>query len=286
MQQQQEWLRQQQEAQQAQLLAQQQQAQQEEWNRQQQQLLYQQQLAQAQQQQQQFAPLQPIAPQATGFGSNNPFAPSPSTFGQSPPPVPSLPSTSGSSGLDSFSLPSTFASSPALRPTSTPASSVSPAPSAPSPAAVPQRSDGEHAHLANLLANREDGLDTFGNIGQLRYGFRVTRKEARCADYICTCPLDMATPRLAGWLHRRRGTTRSRCSSHSSRARRPSSRSNQSLRIFSRDSFSPVALLSIIAPSHLFFLEVSMIPHGGLVQPVYEQADTLLARKLTDSPSL
>ena len=163
MQQQQEWLRQQQEAQQAQLLAQQQQAQQEEWNRQQQQLLYQQQLAQ----QQQFTPQpQALAPQPTGFGSNNPFAPTPS-FSQSPPPVPSLPSTS--SGIDNFSLPSTYAHSPAPQTSSTSASSVSPAPpSAPSPASRPTRSDGEHAHLANLLANREDGLDTFGNIGNLR----------------------------------------------------------------------------------------------------------------------
>ena len=32
------------------------------------------------------------------------------------------------------------------------------------------RSDAEHAHLANLFANRDDGQDTFGNVGMLRYG--------------------------------------------------------------------------------------------------------------------
>lgn len=32
------------------------------------------------------------------------------------------------------------------------------------------RADQEHAHLANLFANRDDGQDTFGNVGTLRYG--------------------------------------------------------------------------------------------------------------------
>lgn len=27
------------------------------------------------------------------------------------------------------------------------------------------------AHLANLFANRDDGQDTFGNVGTLRYGY-------------------------------------------------------------------------------------------------------------------
>lgn len=165
MQQQQEWMRQQQEAQQAQLMQAQQQAQQDEWNRQQQMLMLQQQQQQQQyQQQQQLAPQQPLFPQATGFGSNNPFAPS--TFGQSPPPMPSAPSSS--SGVD-FSLPSTYANSPA--PSSSRMQSPSSVSPAPSPASArPARDDGEHAHLANLLANREDGQDTFGNIGALRYG--------------------------------------------------------------------------------------------------------------------
>ncbi|KAI5121733.1 hypothetical protein M0805_009025 [Coniferiporia weirii] len=156
MQQQQEWMHQQQEAQQAQLL----QAQQEEWNRQQQLLQFQQ---QQQQQQQQLAAQQPLYAQPTGFGSNNPFAIS--SFGQSPPPVAST--SSNTSGIDSFSLPSTFAHSPS--PSAQSPVSVSPAP--PPAMARPVRSDGEHAHLASILANRgDDGVDTFGNIGQLRYG--------------------------------------------------------------------------------------------------------------------
>ncbi|KAI6015326.1 hypothetical protein F5J12DRAFT_904568 [Pisolithus orientalis] len=38
------------------------------------------------------------------------------------------------------------------------------------PARGPTRTDQEHSHLANLLANRDDGQDTFGNTGMLRYG--------------------------------------------------------------------------------------------------------------------
>jgi len=30
--------------------------------------------------------------------------------------------------------------------------------------------DGQNAHLAQLIANREDGSDTFGNVGQTRLG--------------------------------------------------------------------------------------------------------------------
>ena len=35
--------------------------------------------------------------------------------------------------------------------------------------AVKTRADDEHSKLASLLANREDGIDTFGNWGNLRY---------------------------------------------------------------------------------------------------------------------
>ena len=33
---------------------------------------------------------------------------------------------------------------------------------------IKTRPDDEHSKLANLLANREDGIDTFGNWGNLR----------------------------------------------------------------------------------------------------------------------
>ncbi|KLO12089.1 ENTH-domain-containing protein [Schizopora paradoxa] len=160
-----EWMRQQQEAQaqaQQQALLQQQQ---EEWNRQQQLLAYQQQ----QQQQQQFLQAQqmsPLMPQQTSFGSNNPFALG--TQGQAMSSAPSLSSTTSSS-LDTFSLPSTFASSPAPNPSPAAHSPPPPSTSAP-PISRPAKDDGQHAHLASLLANREDGIDSFGNIGQLRYG--------------------------------------------------------------------------------------------------------------------
>jgi len=40
----------------------------------------------------------------------------------------------------------------------------------------PTRTDQEHAHLADLFASREgDGLDTFGNIGTLRYAILFCR---------------------------------------------------------------------------------------------------------------
>ncbi|KAH9946378.1 ENTH-domain-containing protein [Epithele typhae] len=152
--QQQEW--QMQQMQQQQLLAQQQQ--QDEWMRQQQMLQMQQQ--QQQQQQQAFLmPQQPLAAQPTGFGSNNPFAPAMS--------------------LSTSSLPT------GPQQTASPVSSTSPPPpsqSAPPaarqntmPAVRARTDDGEHAKLAGLLANREDGVDTFGNWGNLRYGQQVSR---------------------------------------------------------------------------------------------------------------
>ncbi|KAI0247523.1 hypothetical protein BJV78DRAFT_908543 [Lactifluus subvellereus] len=173
--QQQEWVMQQQQQQQQQLQLQ---AQQEEWMRQQ---LAQQQAAQQQallsqqqqqQQQQEFLVAQAqqqarLVPQATAFGSNNPFAAaaSPASSAASPqPPVQSL---------SNFSLPSTYEShEPPPRRDYTPESQSAPAPS---PQSTPKRgqtrADQEHAHLANLFAARDgDGVDTFGNVGSLRFG--------------------------------------------------------------------------------------------------------------------
>ncbi|GAA5857117.1 hypothetical protein JCM8547_007969 [Rhodosporidiobolus lusitaniae] len=114
----------------------------------QQQMLYAQQLAQQ--------PQQPIQPQATGFGANNPFA----AFAAPPPsssPAPPVPQPQ-----------QTYQPEPAPSP--------SPAP-APQPSLTPQRTgprfkasgDSKHSQLAAALAGgREDGLDTFGNIGSAR----------------------------------------------------------------------------------------------------------------------
>ena len=80
----------------------------------------------------------------------------------------------------SFNLQGTYANSTAPSYASTP----SPAPkSSSSPQPKPEvssyssgagrgqtRTDQEHAHLASLFANRDDGQDTFGNVGAMRYG--------------------------------------------------------------------------------------------------------------------
>ncbi|OAX37747.1 ENTH-domain-containing protein [Rhizopogon vinicolor AM-OR11-026] len=163
--QQQEWLHQQQEAQAQQFAQQAAQAAQEDWLRQQQQF-------QAQQQQQQQQQQQPLFAQPTGFGSNNPFAPV-----SSPIPASSGTPVNGTSG-PSFNLQGTYTNSTAPSYNSSPVPAQAPA-STPSPSigastgsgtGHPTRADQEHSHLADLFANRDDGQDTFGNIGVLRYG--------------------------------------------------------------------------------------------------------------------
>ena len=171
--------------------AQQQQQQQEEMMRQQQ--LFQQQQQQQQQLQNQslFAPSQPVTAQPTGFGyvplphlpsltkshaiyprSNNPFAPSPVPSGFSPSPRP----TQQQGPSPSFNLPGTYETHSPSRVSSL---SSSPAPTQNQnqnqnrPIQVKTKKElGENeAHLAALFANRDDGQDTFGNIGALRCGF-------------------------------------------------------------------------------------------------------------------
>ncbi|KAF8556674.1 hypothetical protein OG21DRAFT_1506273 [Imleria badia] len=162
--QQQEWLHQQQELQAQQQAQALQQQQQEEWLRQQ--ALLAQQQAQAQQ----------LFAQPTGFGSNNPFAPA---FSSPPVSHTSPPSVNGTGVGPSFNLQGTYANSTAPSYGSTP----SPVPTSSSSQSKPDgpsfssgagrgttHADQEHAHLANLFANRDDGQDTFGNIGTLRYG--------------------------------------------------------------------------------------------------------------------
>lgn len=215
--QQQEWMAQQQAAQaQAQL-----QAQQEEWMRQQQMLQF--------QQQQQMQPQQQLQPQPTGFGSNNPFAPA------SPaPPMPSFSSQPSNaspapSSAPSFNLQGTYANSSAPSFTSPSPSTSSPAPRPPSGASntpsigrQPNRADQEHAKLAGLFENREGGQDTFGNIGQLRYVFLLSR----LILILNLCPLGMATPMLDVLSLRRLATTPS--NSNNSNSRVPTNHSSLS----------------------------------------------------------
>jgi epsin len=179
---QEEWQRQQ--------LATQQQQQQEEYLRQQQaqQLFFQQQQQQAQTQaffQQQQQP-QPLQAQPTGFGTKNPFA-FPQNQTTSPPqPVPGF--SASMPDLHSQQTPKRFNSvsieaedDDSMLLANTRANARRP------------YDDGENAHLAQLIAARlvpfiltlicgvlilicircalsEDGLDTFGNVGQLRFG--------------------------------------------------------------------------------------------------------------------
>lgn len=120
----------------------------------QQQLMYAQQLQQSQQQQQ-----QPIQPQPTGFGANNPFAAFASNGPQSQPSPQPQPQRQPSPPL--------------------PVPQIQQQQQAPPPPqqVQPQRTgprfradgDGKHGELAKMLAGgREDGLDTFGNIGSSR----------------------------------------------------------------------------------------------------------------------
>ncbi|GJE94092.1 ENTH-domain-containing protein [Phanerochaete sordida] len=163
--QQQEWMLQQQ--QQQQLLAQQQQQQQqEEWFRQQQ-------LLQFQQQQQQQ---QPLVPAVTGFASNNPFAPatSPSPMSPASPPLsapqPSVQFNLG--GTYSNGTQPSYSSSVSPQPPHPQQSLSAPPSAAPRPGSQgPTRADEQHSQLASLFAQRtDDGVDSFGNVGQLRYG--------------------------------------------------------------------------------------------------------------------
>jgi epsin len=166
LEQQQLFMMQQQQAQ-AQQEAMMQQQQQEEWMRQQmmQQQFQQQQQLQQQQQQPQFS----LAPQPTGFGSNNPFAPSTQA---SPPPQ------NNNLGPPSFNLQGTYQnhddryvndlSKSSLSPSPQPVPQQQPSPQGNRPVQVRPKKD-ENEQLANLFANRDDGMDTFGNTGNLRY---------------------------------------------------------------------------------------------------------------------
>ncbi|CED82952.1 Equilibrative nucleoside transporter protein [Phaffia rhodozyma] len=107
-------------------------------------------LFQQQQQQQQ------LFPQPTGYGSNNPFAAGFTGQQQAPPPMPTMSSFNSNNNfpVDTSSLSATATSF---------------TPSSPANVAKPVKNDGENSRLAMLLANgRDGGLDTFGNVGNLR----------------------------------------------------------------------------------------------------------------------
>lgn len=115
--------------------------------------------------------------------SNNPFAPSPSLSTTSLPSFSQhLSASPGPQTAPVFNLQGTYASANSSPSPYANANNASPAPSSSPPAQaspsrqgtlqVKTRADEQHAHLANLFANRDDGVDTFGNFGQLRYASR------------------------------------------------------------------------------------------------------------------
>lgn len=116
----------------------------------------QQQMMYMQQQQQQPAQ-QPIQAQPTGFGANNPFAAfaaPPTSSSPAPPP-------------QQQQQPQQY------QPEPEPAPALQPAPQQQQPQRTGGRykanGDAQHGELARMLAGgREDGLDTFGNIGASR----------------------------------------------------------------------------------------------------------------------
>jgi epsin len=129
--------------------------QQEQQRLQQEEYMRQQMLLQQQQQQ------QAMMAQPTGYRSNNPFAPSTSFLGGNNPG-----STFGNSPQQASS---SFLPVPAMPQAPPQQASPQKAEQPPQQQARPARDDGQHAGLANLLARgREDGMDTFGNTGNLR----------------------------------------------------------------------------------------------------------------------
>ncbi|PIL31152.1 hypothetical protein GSI_05849 [Ganoderma sinense ZZ0214-1] len=126
------------------------------------------------QQQQQEQP-RPLVPQATAFGSNNPFAPS-------PPPSPTIPQRPITSPPRDAPVPFTLTGTYEGRRPATATVTAREiessregrerAPLRPySTGAEPRRRADEDERLANLFAGHaDDGVDTFGNVGQLRYG--------------------------------------------------------------------------------------------------------------------
>lgn len=81
-----------------------------------------------------------------------------------------LPSTNGLQAASpvSFNLQGTYGQQPQVSQSPPPASQSAPPGRQNTMPAVKTRADEENAKLAGLLANREEGIDTFGNFGALR----------------------------------------------------------------------------------------------------------------------
>lgn len=123
---------------------------------------------------------QSLIPQHTSVGSNNPFAPRPPQQSL----LDSGPSNQQQQNNDNNMFGNSFLPVPTQQPNQNQQQPGSPSqltPKPPSPAqpawqAPVKKDDGAHSNLANLIGRgREDGIDTFGNIGNLRECFGVGR---------------------------------------------------------------------------------------------------------------
>ncbi|KAG0364960.1 hypothetical protein BGX24_004332 [Mortierella sp. AD032] len=151
---------------------------------QQQQMMQQQMMQQQLQQQQQMAFLntmnnpyqQQLMPQMTGapnIGSNNPF----SAFAQKPAMTGQPTGLNGINGFNNNNNNSNGLNNGASSSNNNPLGDLAflqnsmtgiPATSQPAAVKAPNPNDEKYAHLAMALSNRDDGMDTFGNTGQLR----------------------------------------------------------------------------------------------------------------------
>ncbi|KAF8629730.1 hypothetical protein AX15_003307 [Amanita polypyramis BW_CC] len=117
-----------------------------------------------------FLQAQQLSVQPTGFGSNNPFAPpqlTGTTSSLNPSPQPTQ------KQQPQFNLRGTYDTHSTSNLSSLSVSSVPSSQRRQSPTAPVQtrKETTEHEQrLAGLFANRDDGQDTFGNVGSLRYG--------------------------------------------------------------------------------------------------------------------
>ena len=131
-----------------------------------------QQMQMPQAQQSLFTPTPQLTVQPTGFGNNNPFAPSPAPSSFSP--VSSTPSNAPSFNLtgtyDNHNQTNLSALSASPRPTSA-NSATNPYTQKPINVKTKAQLGENEARLESLFANRDDGQDTFGNVGALRYGY-------------------------------------------------------------------------------------------------------------------
>ncbi len=188
-----------------------------------------------------------------------------------------LPSTNGLQAASpvSFNLQGTYGQQPQVSQSPPPASQSAPPGRQNTMPAVKTRADEENAKLAGLLANREEGIDTFGNFGALRLVIL-------CTVVICAF-IDLHTGtdsrRASTWRHSRPATTRSHTSSNSSSRARTSPSSRSRLDIHSTFSVPRCSrpralalLLPLVPPSRQLY---PFLSSSGICSALCETTDRL-----------